>query len=255
MAIIVFQHGESLGPGRLGVVLRDHGFRLDIRRLDLPAEQGGKPVPPDFDNVEAVISLGGAQNVGEDHPWMNAQLDYLRRAHEREIPVVGICLGAQLIAAALGGKVGPMDKPEWGFHNISILPPGQTETILAGIAWNSPQFCAHCQEVKDPPTDATILASSEACKVQAFRVGLRTYGFQYHFECDRAMIEDLARRDHAGCHAVGLDESRLAVQLDEHYTEFARLSDRLCTNIATYLFPLQRTHARRVSMPTPAVPY
>jgi GMP synthase (glutamine-hydrolysing) len=236
MSIIVFQHGPEVLPGRLGVTLRDHGFKLDIRRLDL---LGAKGVPPDFDNVQGVISLGGEQNVGESHPWMQPEIDYLKAAHEKQLAVIGVCLGHQLLAHALGGKVGPMDKPEWGFHNLGINPGGQTDTILSGIAWDSMQFQAHGQEVKELPPGAALLAGSKQCKVQAFRAGIRTMGFQYHFECDRAMIESWAKTSSA-MRAAGLSQSDIVGQLDRHYNEFARLADRLCLNIATYVFPLER---------------
>ena len=72
MAIIVFQHSPLGGPGRLGACLRDHGFKLDIRRLDLLGRERGLGVPADFDDVHGVISLGGPQNVGEPHAWMEA---------------------------------------------------------------------------------------------------------------------------------------------------------------------------------------
>jgi GMP synthase-like glutamine amidotransferase len=242
MSIIVFQHENMVAPGRLGATLRDHGFKLDIRRLDLLGAAG---VPADFDNVHGVISLGGSQNVGESHPWMEAELAYLRAAHARQIPVIGVCLGHQLVAHALGGQVGPMDggKNEWGFSKVSLTVPGQTEPMMYGIAWDSMQFQAHGQEVKTLPPDSTLLASSAACKVQAFRTGLRTFGFQYHFECDLAMIEEYARDSAESLAKAGLTAGDLSAQAQRHYEMFARLADRLCVNLATYLFPL----ARRIS--------
>jgi GMP synthase (glutamine-hydrolysing) len=236
MAIIVFQHGAEVGPGRLGMTLRDHGFKLDIRRLDL---QGARGVPVDFDNVEGVVSMGGEQNVSESHPWMQPELDYLKAAHDRQLPVIGVCLGAQMIAHALGGKVAPMDGPEWGLTQVSLNPVGQTDTIMAGIAWDSMQFQAHGQEVKEMPPGAVLLGSSQACKVQAYRAGLRTMAFQYHFECDRAMIDTFAKGSES-MRRAGLGESDLAAQCDRHYEQFSRLADRLCVNIATYAFPWER---------------
>jgi GMP synthase-like glutamine amidotransferase len=241
MSIIVFQHGDGIGPGRLGATLRDHGLALDIRRPDL---HGARAVPPDFDNVHAVISLGGNQNVGEPHDWMAREIEFLRAAHQRQLPVVGVCLGHQLIAAALGGKVGPMDRYHVGFEQVSINPTGQTETLLAGIAWDSMQYQDHGQEVKELPPDATLLASSAACKVEAFRAGLRTYGFQNHFEADRAMIEAWAAGNGALLARAGVTSGDIAAQCDRHYASFARLADRLCVNIATFLFPaMSRTAA------------
>jgi GMP synthase (glutamine-hydrolysing) len=243
MAIIVFHHSPLCGAGRIGATLRDHGLKLDIRRLDL---QGPGAIPADFDNVQGVISLGGPQNIGENHPWIEPECDYIRRAHALQLPVVGVCLGAQLVAHALGGTVGPMGdelKPvrEWGMYKVSITIPGQTEPMLAGIPWDTMQFQAHGQEVKALPPDSTALAGSKLCKIQAFRTGLRTFGFQYHFECDRAAIDTFANDSLGELKDMGLAVGDIAAQADRHYEIFARSADRLCVNIATLLFPLQRT--------------
>lgn len=234
MSILVFQHSPLCSPGRLGATLRDHAFRLDVRRLDLLGAPG---VPTDLDNVQGVVSLGGPQNVGENHAWMSAEMALLREAHRRELPVIGVCLGHQLIAAALGGAVAKAATPEWGFPEVEVLPAGQTETMLAGIAWRSPQFSAHGCEVATPPSGAVVLARSAACRVQAFRVGMRTFGFQYHFECDRAMIEALARDDASDLSRCGTSLPDIAAQCDAKYPMFARLADRLCVNLATFCFP------------------
>ena len=237
MAIIVFQHSSRCRPGRLGATLRDHGFTLDIRRLD-----EGDPIPPDFDNVEGVVALGGPQNVGEGHAWMEREAEYLREAHERDLPVIGICLGAQMIASALGGEVGPMQGAgEIGFTDVELSPIAHTDTIMAGIAWRSPQFQKHKFEITSLPDGATCLASSSACKVQAFRTGMRTYGFQYHFEADMDMIREFTEESVGDLHAAGLTTDEFKAQCDEKYEMFARLSDRLSVNLATFLWPLLRS--------------
>jgi GMP synthase (glutamine-hydrolysing) len=239
MAIVVFQHGEHVGPGRFGVTLRDHGFALDIRRVDLPASAGGRPVPTDYDNVDGILALGGEQNVGDPYPWLEQEAAYIKGAHERQLPVIGICLGSQLIAHALGGQVGPMAAPEVGFHDVMLNPTGQVEPLLGGMAWNSPQFCSHGYEVKQLPAGATLLASSKACKVQIYKAGIRTIGIQYHPECDRVSI----RRFCAGCTLmpkVSLTQGDIEAQADKHYEMFARLSDRLAVNLATLLFPVAK---------------
>lgn len=230
MAIVVLQHSDYGRPGRLGLTLRDHAFRLDIRKL-----HQADALPADFDGVEGVISLGGPQDVGGREPWLTREIEFLREAHQRALPVVGICLGHQLLAAALGAEVGPMERPEAGMQMVDILPAGQTDTILGGVAWRSPQFQLHAYEVKSVPPEATLLASSEACKVQIFRAGMRSYGFQFHFECDRAMIEEHAREGRGLLHKAGVTTEEVARQCEKHYEMFARLGDRLCLNIVNCL--------------------
>ena len=243
MAIIVFQHSDIGGPGRLGATLRDHGIRLDIRRLDLPADAGGASVPPDLDNVEGVISLGGPQNVGDNLPWLRDEMNFIKSAHDRGLPVIGICLGHQLIAAALGGEVAPMEKPEAGFNTVALNMAGQLEPVLAGIAWSSPQFCLHGQQVTKLPKDAVALASSAECAIQAFRAGVRTFGFQYHFESDLAGIRAYLRERPGEFTAVGLSASDVEAQAVRHYEAFARLADRLCVNLVTLCFPMRHKRA------------
>jgi GMP synthase-like glutamine amidotransferase len=147
-----------------------------------------------------------------------------------------------MLAAALGGEVAPAAKPEWGYCPVNITVPGQTDVMLAGIAWSSPQFQCHFKEVSRAPEGAVVLASSPACKVQAFRVGQRSYGFQYHFEYTRGQIEGFGRdaRCQKEMAEAGLTASDLAKQIGEHHETFERLGERLCRNIAMLMFPVSR---------------
>lgn len=251
MAIIVLQHTHSEGPGRLGYTLRDHGTRLDVRRLDLPVgapAAGGvgprnRHVPIDFDDVDGVITLGGGMMVGDPLPWMQPELEFLAEAHRRRLPLIGICLGAQMIAKALGGEVGPMASPpgpEWGMGEVRQHPAANTDIILAGIPWTTWQFHAHGWEVKTPPPGAQVLQYSDRCKVQSFRAGIRTYAFQYHFECDLPMIGELLNGGCAQMAESGLEREPGFALARERYEPYARVNDRLCVNLAAFLFPVSR---------------
>ncbi|MGQ0628938.1 MAG: type 1 glutamine amidotransferase [Phycisphaerales bacterium] len=244
MPIIVLQHEASEHLGRLAPVLRDLGHRCDVRRLWTGNGRAAGHIPADFDGVDGIISLGGSMNIADNPSWLAAEMAYVKEAHARQLPLLGVCLGAQIIAKALGGEVGPAAKPEWGFSRVSQTPPGNTDTILAGIPWGTFQFQMHNQEISKAPEGAVVLQSSPACRVQAFRCGLRTYGFQYHFEIERARLEAAAAgrcAEDSGCFSKhGLTQADLAAQMAEHEETFARLSTRLCTNLAMFMFPLMK---------------
>ena len=238
MPILLLQHHDIETPGRLGDSLRNLGHRLDIRR---PDRDGRDALPTDMRSFDGLIVMGGPQNADahglSESPWLQGECDLIGAAHAAELPVIGVCLGAQLIAHALGGKVEAMKSPEAGFAPVRITTAGQVDAIMAGIAWESPQFQVHGRQITELPAGATLLASSDACENQAFKVGLRTYGFQYHFECDRAMVDAFHAQcsdlfDRAGVTRDGLNE-----QVERDYEMYARSADRLCDTITRLAFP------------------
>lgn len=234
MSILVITHVAHEGPAELGRLLQEYGHRLRQVSADSPDWK------VDLNDLDALIIMGGPQNVDEveQFPFLAKEMDLVRLAHQAGKPIVGVCLGAQLIAAALGGQVAAMaNGPEVGWQPIRLSFFGSTDPIFGGIPWNSQTFHLHGQEVTQlPPAPLGVpLAGSKACRNQAFRVGLRTYGFQYHFEWSlsdlKTMVSD-ALVSRAG--AVGQD---ILKQAEEHYAGYRRLGDRLTRNIAEYLFP------------------
>jgi GMP synthase (glutamine-hydrolysing) len=235
MSLLVFQHERHEPPAVLGSILRNQGHRLRVIELF-----AGQPVPPDLDDVDGIVSMGGSPNVDQaaDYPWMAAEMAMIKQAHDRSIPIVGVCLGAQLIAAALGGKVAPMATPEAGWANVKQAFPGTIDTIYGGIPWDTMQVHMHGQEVTALPPGGTPLAGSKLCKTQAFRVGMTTYGFQYHFEWDHNDIAQAARDPLVA--KAGVTAESITKGLEQHYPSYRRLGDRLCETIALMLFPIDR---------------
>lgn len=243
MAITIFQHGKHGGPGRLGEVLLRYGHRLRVVEL-----WDGAEVPGDLDDVTGVVSLGGTMNVRDaaQIPWMRAEMEYLRRAHEAELPVVGVCLGSQMLATALGGEVTALGegRTELGFAEVTATYAGTEDIIHTGLPWRMMQFHWHSYQVSAVPAGARVLSGSAMCPVQAWTAGVRTYGFQYHFEATRAAILDWAERHAESRKAAGMTMEELRRQLEAHYEEFARLSTRLSRSIADFLVPAGQRLAR-----------
>ncbi|MFK7883707.1 MAG: type 1 glutamine amidotransferase [Phycisphaerales bacterium] len=233
--IVVLQHNDKQHAGRLGRVLADHGFRLDIRRPDLDANS----VPQDLDDLHGLLILGGHQNVDESHAFLSREQALIRMAHDANIPVVGICLGAQQIAKALGAAVERMPKPEVGVLPVNLTVPAQTETIFSGIPWKYPMLQSHAYAAAAAPAGAMLLASSPVCEVQAFKAGLRTYAFQFHFECDIPMSIEMFDRSMELAERAGVSRAEMDAQLEQHAEMFDRAADRICGNLATFAFTFE----------------
>lgn len=237
MAILIFQHEAIETPARIGEALNEVAHRVRIIEL----YDGQKP-PADLDNVDGIVVMGGPQNVDQvdQHPWMAAEIELIRQAHVSGVPVLGVCLGAQLIAAALGGKVEKMGRAEIGWRPIRLTFPGTVDPILAGIPWNTVQFHSHAYEITELPPEATPLASSELCKHQAFRVGLTTYAFQYHFEWTSRDLGRIIERFGGWFREHGEDPATITSHIDSYYDLHRHLGDRLCNNLANLLFPIDK---------------
>ncbi|MEM7229267.1 MAG: type 1 glutamine amidotransferase [Planctomycetota bacterium] len=242
MALLVFEHSASAGSLRLGATLRDYGHPLVTIRT-----HAGDDVPADLDGVDGIVSMGAALSLDDPLPWLEAEMDLIREAHERELPVVGICLGCQIVARALGGTTGPMDDGiELGFVPFELNAIGRDDPMFTGMPWTTHQFAWHCDEVKDLPAGARLLASSPQCNVQAWASGLRTYGFQYHPEVYPHTIEEWIERHPDDLADADLTPEDLRDQMARHGDDFARYAVRLFESIALFLMPVDRRYQGQI---------
>ena len=184
--LLVFQHVAVEPLGTLDELIRARGHRIRFHNFERHPD-----AQPDVDRYRGLIVLGGPMNVEDQHrrPHLKTELLAIERALEQGKPVLGICLGAQLLAHVLGAPVRRHRSPEIGWYDLQVerrgpQRPGARRRRRA--AARVPVALLHVSSYRD---DATHLASSETCEQQAFRFGTNAYGFQFHLEADAAVIE------------------------------------------------------------------
>lgn len=183
--LLVFQHVSFEILGTLHPLLKARGFRIRYTNF------GRHPhARPEVSRYNGLVVLGGPMNVDdiETHPHLAVEVELIRQAAEQGLPILGICLGAQLIAKALGASVSANGGKEIGWHDVSPTPAAKDDLLFKDFAtvekifqWHSDAFAL--------PEGAVSLATSQTCRYQAFRYGTNVYGFQFHLEVDESLIE------------------------------------------------------------------
>jgi GMP synthase-like glutamine amidotransferase len=183
--LLAIQNDPTDPPHLVGRWLMEIGFEIEILRA-----YDGEDVPTTVpENIAGVIPLGGHMGALDDHiaPWLVNERALLLDAVTRNIPIFAICLGAQLLAAAAGGSVTRTKSSEIGIYDISPTSEGEVDPIFT-LSSHSPVAQWHEDEVSQLPTGATLLASSELCLNQVYRIGSAQYAVQFHPEVDSSII-------------------------------------------------------------------
>jgi GMP synthase (glutamine-hydrolysing) len=183
MRVLAFRHAAGEDLGTIRPVLESHGITVECVDLFEGAAM------PDLSTAAGLIFMGGAMCANDDLPFLRRELEAIDEAARRGQPVFGVCLGAQLIAKALGGEVKRNAAPESGWFPISLSDAAASDAIFSRIATVQEVFQLH-QDTFTLPAGSTLLASSQACENQAFRWGRATYGVQFHPEMTRGMLEE-----------------------------------------------------------------
>lgn len=183
--LLVFQHVAFELLGTLNPLLKAHGFR--IRYVNFERDPHARP---QIEKYDGLVVLGGSMNVDEveAYPNLAAEVDMIQEAVAAGMPVLGICLGAQLVAKALGGSVSPNPESEVGWYEVRPTHSAQADALLKWLRPAETIFQWHT-DTFTLPHGCELLATSRLCQHQAFRYGDNVYGFQFHLEADANLIE------------------------------------------------------------------
>lgn len=186
MKLLVFQHIACEHPGQLREYLTRDAVDWDAVELD-----EGEPIPP-LDDYDALWVMGGPMDVWDtaEHPWLVAEKEAIRHwVTELKRPYLGLCLGHQLLADALGGSCSKLSPPEIGVLDIQLTQAGIADPIFKDMPATQKALQWHSVQVETPPTDAIILATSAVCPNQAMRVGTNAWSMQYHVEVEPDTVD------------------------------------------------------------------
>jgi len=231
MSILVLQHIACEGPGLLAPILEARGLSLRTAHL-------GKDGPvPDVASYQGLVVLGGPMNVDEEerYPFLRDEVRAIQQALRLGVPILGVCLGAQLLAKALGARVYPAREKEIGFSRVRLTEEGGRDPLFRTQGQFMTVFQWH-GDTFDLPRGAVNLAASAVCPHQAFRYGRSAYGLQFHLEVTPGMVASWAREYASELAGLGLQEkgaemmaearvraAALAQQAEEVFGPFAAL--------------------------------
>jgi GMP synthase-like glutamine amidotransferase len=189
MDVLSVIHGDDARTELFGPVVENAGHRLDEWSF-----AWGTPPPRPLDSYDAVLVFGGAMHADQDehHPWLGDETRWLQQLLDRRVPVLGVCLGVQLLARAAGARVGRLPgDPEIGWYDVELTEAGAADPVLGALPRSFEAMQWH-HYTYDVPAGAVELARSAAC-TQAFRLGETVWGVQFHPEVTLAQVEGWTR--------------------------------------------------------------
>ena len=187
--VLIFRHVDCEGPGYLQAFLDRHDIPYKLVCID-----AGDPVPEDTVGVSGLVFMGGSMSVNDPHDWIGQELDLIGQALDNNVPVLGHCLGGQLIARSLGAAVGPNRVREFGWHPVNLEDNPETREWFGSDIATFESFHWHGERF-NLPEGAVPLMSSEFCDNQAFVArGGRAMAMQCHIEMTADMVRTWSER-------------------------------------------------------------
>ena len=210
--IIVLQHAACEALGTIEEALLVKGLRTRFVR-----PFAGKPIPDEVHGAKGLIVMGGPMGVYEQerYPYLRDELRLIERAATTNKPVLGVCLGSQLLAHALGGKVSKQTQKEIGWYPVRLTDEAVIDPLWADVPREFTAFHWH-GDVFSLPLGAKPLASSALTEQQAFRYGARAYGLLFHLEVTRPHIDGMVETFRQELEEAGIDSKAIVQQTPEY---------------------------------------
>ena len=244
--LLVFQHVAAEPLGTLDPLIRRRGHR--IRFVNFEREPDAQPT---MDRYHGLVVLGGPMNISEQdrRPHLRTEMRVIEQALAAGKPVLGICLGAQLLAHVLGAPVRRHERAEIGWYELATTDHGRTDPVVSALGESTRVFQWHMCTF-DLPSGTQHLARTAGCENQAFRHGSCAYGFQFHLEVDQPLIERwLARPEYCAelvDAGLGHDANDIRVHTEQHVGAMQRTADVVFNNF----LDLIGRPARRIVLPS-----
>ena len=183
--VLIVKHVISEDAGLFGDFLRERGYEFATVELEK-----GESLPASFSSFNAVILMGGPMGVYEEDkfPFLAEEDRLIKEAVEKDVPIFGVCLGAQLLAKACGANVHSAACTEIGYFDVSLTAEGKQDPLFSGVPPSIKVFQWH-NDTFDIPDGGVLLATAEKCRNQAFKIGKTAYGLQFHIESTPEMVK------------------------------------------------------------------
>jgi GMP synthase (glutamine-hydrolysing) len=219
MRVLSVTHGPTVGGGVFDELVERQGHRLE--RWVVPVD-GRRDEPEAYD---AIMVFGGAMHPDDDasHPWLPGEAEFLRDALAAQVPLLGVCLGAQLIARAAGAWVGPARASEVGWLRVELTDAGRADPVLSALPESTDAFQWHHYTYAVPDGGVELARSPVA--TQAFRLADHAWGIQFHAEVTRSMIESWVAEESGELPMPG---SELLAETDTRIGPWNEAGRRLC---------------------------
>ena len=234
MRALVLQHVPVEGPGTLASYLNARGWTLETVAL-----YEGAHLPEDAKEYQAVIVMGGPMGVYDEaeYPFLSDEHQFLMRVLAQGVPLLGICLGSQLLAKALGARVYRNPYKEIGWYTVDLTLAGTTDPLFTCLTSPVPVFQWH-GDAFDLPAGAAPLATSSRCPHQAFRYGDRVYGLLFHLELTPTVIQswiEVFHDDLVRLHGT-VDPNSIVAEIPHRFVAYQQVGARVFANLVEHVW-------------------